>query len=291
MPRSATPASCSPTSAARATVRGALVLMDNGKIVLGGETNTGTTAGGVDFALARYTAGGTLDAGFGNGGRVVTALKSNTGTDIVRALAVQTVQGGTRILAAGGEGDFLAARYTDAGALDNGFGVNGKVVGLFSASIGSAYSVTALPTGEAVLAGHIGHGFAAVQLTASGQLDHRFGPANDGRFTNAVSAANWNEAPALVRQADGKLMLTGWVYRGVRTSGDFAALRLNADGRIDASFGTGGVTIKPMAAATKSDLAHAAVLQPDERIPSVRAIIAGEASGSNYDVALTRLWL
>jgi hypothetical protein len=46
-----------------------------------------------------------------------------------------------------------------------------------------------------------------------------------------------------------------------------------------------------MAAGTKNDLAHAAVLQPDARIPSVRAIIAGEANGNNHDVALTRLWL
>jgi uncharacterized delta-60 repeat protein len=269
----------------------AVLLMADGKIVLGGETNTGTTAGGVDFALARYRADGSLDAAFGNGGRVVTSLKSATGTDSVRALAVQTVNGNTRILAAGGEGDFIAARYTDAGTLDASFGVNGKVVGLFNATIGSARAMAVLPSGEAVLAGHIGHNFAAVQLTTDGQLDSRFGAAHDGRFTQAVSAANWDEATALVRQADGKLILGGWVYAGNSTAGDFATLRLNADGSVDAGYGTAGVTIKPMAAASKNDLAHAAVLQPDERIPSVRAIVAGEANGSNHDVALTRLWL
>jgi uncharacterized delta-60 repeat protein len=209
----------------------------------------------------------------------------------VRALAVQTVNGNTRILAAGGEGDFIAARYTDAGTLDASFGVNGKVVGLFNATIGSARAMAVLPSGEAVLAGHIGHNFAAVQLTTDGQLDSRFGAAHDGRFTQAVSAANWDEATALVRQADGKLILGGWVYAGNSTAGDFATLRLNADGSVDAGYGTAGVTIKPMAAASKNDLAHAAVLQPDERIPSVRAIVAGEANGSNHDVALTRLWL
>jgi uncharacterized delta-60 repeat protein len=269
----------------------ALLLMADGKIVLGGETNTGTTAGGVDFALARYRADGSLDAAFGNGGKVVTGLKSNAGTDIVRALATQTVQGATRILAVGGEGDFIAARYTDNGALDAGYGVNGKVLGLFNSGIGSARAVSVLPGGEAVLAGHIGHDFAAVQLTASGQLDNRFGAAADGRFTMSVSPSNWNEATTLVRQADGKLLLGGWAAMGAGSAGDFAVLRLNAEGRVDTGFGNSGVTIKPMAPSAKNDLAHAAVLQSDERIPSVRAIVAGEANDSNHDAALTRLWL
>jgi uncharacterized delta-60 repeat protein len=269
----------------------ALLLMPDQSIVVGGETNTGNTAGGVDFALARFSASGAPVAGFGTQGKVITPLKSAAGTDIVRALALQTVDGEARILAVGGEGDFLAARYTDAGALDGTFATNGKVVGLFSASIGAAHAVTVLPGGEAVLAGHIGHDFAAVQLTATGQLDNRFGPAHDGRFVLPVSASNWDEATAVVRQADGKLILSGWVYSGASSAGDFGALRLQADGQLDSSFGNAGITIKPMAASTKNDLAHAAVLQPDARIPTVRAIIAGEANGSNHDVALTRLWL
>jgi uncharacterized delta-60 repeat protein len=269
----------------------ALLLMPDQSIVVGGETNTGNSAGGVDFALARFSASGALVAGFGTQGKVITPLKSAAGTDVVRALALQTVGGATHILAVGGEGDFLAARYTDAGALDGTFASNGKVVGLFNANIGSAYAVTVLPDGAAVIAGHIGHNFAAVQLGASGQLDNRFGPANDGRFVLPVSAANWDEATAVVRQADGKLILSGWVYSGNSSAGDFAALRLQADGTIDSTFGNAGITIQPMAAGTKNDLAHAAVLQPDTRIPSVRAILAGEANGSNHDVALTRLWL
>ena len=116
----------------------ALLLQADGKIVLGGETNTGATAGGVDFALVRYLRDGGLDTTFGTGGKVITALKSATGSDGVRALAMQTVQGSARILAVGGDGDFIAARYTDAGTLDAGFGVNGKVVGLFNAMPASA---------------------------------------------------------------------------------------------------------------------------------------------------------
>ena len=45
------------------------------------------------------------------------------------------------------------------------------------------------------------------------------------------------------------------------------------------------------AAGTKSDQSDAMVLQVDDRVPTVRAILAGEASSSNYDFALMRLWL
>ena len=269
----------------------AVLVMADGKIVVGGETNSGVTSGGTDFAVARYRPDGTLDAGFGQGGRVVTAVKSATGTDIVRALAVQIVRGGERLLAVGGEGDFLAVRYTSAGALDASFGVNGKVVGLFNANIGAAHAVTVLPTGEAVLAGHIGHNFAAVQLTEDGLLDNRFGSGASGRFLHAVSESNWDEATTIVRQADGKLLLGGWVYSGNSSAGDFVALRLTADGMRDADFGTNGISIVPMAEGTRNDQGRAMVLQADDRIPSVRALIAGEAGGSNHDFALARLWL
>lgn len=267
----------------------ALVLQDDGKIVVGGEANLGNNASGVDFALARLNADGTLDAGFGSGGKLTTALKSGTGGDVVRALALQTVDGQPRIVAAGGEGDFLAARYTANGTLDGAWGQGGKVVGLFGTAIGGARAVTALPDGAVVLAGHADHRFAAAQLSGTGQLDARFG-GGTGRFALGL-VPGWNEATALARQADGKLVVAGWAHSGNSSSGDFAALRLNADGTLDTGFATNGVVITPMAPAAKNDLAHALVLQPDERVPAVRAVIAGEANDSNHDVALMRLWL
>jgi uncharacterized delta-60 repeat protein len=165
------------------------------------------------------------------------------------------------------------------------------VGGLFGSSIGSAFAVVVLPEGELVLAGHIGHDFAAVQLSPDGRLDPRFGPARDGRFRHSVAEANWDEATALVRQADGRLLLGGWAYRGVGTSGDFAALRLAADGTLDTSFGGGGVVRHALAAGEKPDFGRAMALQTDERVPTVRALLAGEAQDIDRDFALLRLWL
>lgn len=267
----------------------ALVVQDDDRIVLGGEANLGSSASGVDFALARLNANGTLDASFGTAGKVTTAIKSASGTDIVRGLALQSVGGQARIVAVGGEGDFLAARYTANGSLDAGWGANGRIAGLFGSNIGGARAVTTLAGGEVVIAGHVGHRFAAAQLTAAGQLDNRFG-GGSGTFEHAL-VPNWNEATALVRQSDGKFVLGGWAYSGNSSAGDFAALRLGADGTLDTDFGVQGVLIAPVAAGTKADEAMGTVLQADDRVPAVRAIQAGKASGSNYDFAVARLWL
>jgi uncharacterized delta-60 repeat protein len=266
----------------------AVLVQNDGKILVGGEANTGSTATGVDFALLRLNANGSVDTGFGNAGKVITPVKSSSGTDVLRAIALQPVNGEQRILAAGGEGDFLAVRYKIDGSIDTSFGTQGKIAGLFNASIGGARALTLLPNGGAVVAGHINHHFAAVQLTAAGGLDTGFAQA--GRFENSL-VASWNEANALVRQSDGKLILGGWVFPTAGSNGDFAALRLNADGSIDTGFGNGGVTITATAPGTKNDVAKALVLQADDRVPTVRAIEVGESNDSNHDFTVLRLWL
>jgi uncharacterized delta-60 repeat protein len=222
---------------------------------------------------------------------VVTAVLPRSTSDGVRGLALQSVDGEWRLLAVGGEGDFAAARYRPSGRLDASFGSGGKVSGLFGVSIGAAQAVTVLPSGEAVLAGHAGHDFAAVKLDLNGRLDPSFGPARDGRFRLSIATNNWDDATALVRQADGKFLLGGWAYTGAGTSGDFVALRLNPDGRLDEGFGQSGVALHPIAAGGKTDLGRALVLQSDDRIPTVRALLAGEAQHQTRDFALLRIWL
>jgi uncharacterized delta-60 repeat protein len=271
----------------------ALALQDDGKIVVAG-TSLGDGSGGLatdgqDFALIRVLPNGTLDPSFGQGGKVVTPLQAHGGGDVVYALALPRVNGEQRILAVGGEGDFLAARYLSNGALDTSFGTGGKIVGLFNRNIGSARAVALLPGGKMVLAGGIFNDFAAAQLNENGSLDPSFG--NGGTVVCAVSTGNWDNATAVARQADGKLLLGGWVYSGNSSSADFAAVRLNANGSLDNDFGSQGIAIRPAASGTRSDAARGLALQADERVPTVRAILGGEANASNNDFVLMRLWL
>jgi uncharacterized delta-60 repeat protein len=267
----------------------AVALQPDGRIVVGGTTLVNTSTTGQDFALLRLMPDGTLDNSFGSGGKVVTAMQPSSNSDTIYALALPVVDGEQRIVAVGGEGDFIAARYTHSGALDGSFGNGGKVLGLFGRNIGAARAVTLLPGGRMVLAGGIYNDFAAAQLTPQGTLDSMFGQG--GLVTVPVSADNWDNATALVRQADGKLVLGGWAYRGNSSSADFTAVRLLPGGALDTFFGDGGIAIRPVAAGTRSDSVRGLVLQSDDRVPTVRAILGGEASGSNYDFALLRLWL
>lgn len=266
----------------------ALLLQPDGKIVLAGDSNQG--ASGNDFALARYNANGTLDAAFGTGGKVLTAIGAGSASETVYALALQTVGGAQRLVAVGGEGDFIVAGYKADGTLDTGFGTGGIVNALFGSVTGAARGVVVTADNQLVLAGHHDHDFAAVRLSPSGVLDASFGTG--GRVTLPVSTTNWDEATALVQQADGKLLLGGWVYTGNSSSADTVLVRLNANGSADAGFGPGGVRTTAVAAGTRTDSGRALALQPDDRVPTVRVLQAGEASGtSDLDVVLMRHWL
>ena len=267
----------------------AVAVQDDGRIVVAGTPLISTSITGQDFALIRVMPDGTLDTSFGQGGKVITPVQPSSGGDVVYGLALPRINGEQRILAVGGEGDFMAVRYTSSGALDNSFGSGGKVAGLFDRNIGSARAVTLLPDGRMLLAGGIYNDFAAAQLTPSGALDTSFGQG--GRVTVAVSATNWDNATAVARQADGKFVLGGWAYSGNSSSGDFAAIRLLANGALDTAFGSAGVAIHAGAANGRNDSARGMVLQADDRISTVRAILAGELSNGPNDFALMRLWL
>jgi hypothetical protein len=106
-----------------------------------------------------------------------------------------------------------------------------------------------------------------------------------------VSAENWDNATALARQSDGKLLLGGWSYRGNSTAADFVALRLLPGGTLDPMFGEAGIAIRPVTTGTRNDAARGMVLQADDRVPTVRAILGGEVSVQNNDFGLMRLWL
>ena len=265
----------------------AVAVQADGKIVLGGHALSATR--GLDFALARYNADGSLDAGFGNGGKVLEPIKAGNVRDSVYAIALQNVDGQQKIVAVGGEGDFTLARFNADGSRDAGFGIGERPDSEFGSVIGAARAVSITADGSKIsVAGHVGHDWAVLQLNANGTTDATFGAG--GRVITTLSATNWDEAQAIVRQADGKLVVGGWVYAGNSSSGDFVVARYNTDGTLDAGFGNAGVTVTPVAPGTKADEGRAIVLQADDRIPTVRSLLAGSANDANFDFAVTRYW-
>lgn len=105
-------------------------------------------------------------------------------------------------------------------------------------------------------------------LAASGDLDSSFG--SGGKVTTPVGSGR-DLAQAMALQTDGKIVVAGYARN------DFALVRYNPNGTLDATFGTGGKVITPIG--TGVDEAYAIVIQPDGRI-----VAAGRA-GSNFAAA------
>jgi uncharacterized delta-60 repeat protein len=99
----------------------------DGKLVVAGSSDALSLVGEKgcclqDFALVRYTADGSVDRSFGNGGKVLTAFG---GDSYAEGVVIQP--DGKIVAAGGGAGRFVLARYTDGGKLDPTFGRGGKV--------------------------------------------------------------------------------------------------------------------------------------------------------------------
>ena len=149
----------------------------DGRIVAAGPTTWLEAGHPSDFALARYTRSGKLDASFGKSGKVVTDLGGDG--DFARAVAMQP---DGKILVAGQSdardqrGDFALLRYTRSGKLDASFGSGGKVLtDLADHSLDEASALAVQPDGKILVAGRSWNTYALVRLTARGQLDASFG--------------------------------------------------------------------------------------------------------------------
>jgi uncharacterized delta-60 repeat protein len=169
------------------------------------------------FALARYTARGTLDPSFGHNGKVISDLGSYGGA---RAVAIQS--DGKIIASGGGANAFVLARYTAHGRLDSSFGRNGIVRTSFG-RVTEAYAVAVQPDGRIVAAGGAGGYLALARYRANGVLDPTFG---DGGTVSTRGAAF-----AMAIQRDGAIIVAG---------GDSVMRSYTARGTLDMSFGKGG---------------------------------------------------
>jgi uncharacterized delta-60 repeat protein len=131
----------------------AIAVATDGKLVVAGESNTGTD---FDFAMARYRPNGKLDPTFGRHGKVTTDFTGPDNSDAAAALAIQA--DGEMVAAGfaftGGVGqDFALARYRPNGSLDPTFGSTGKLTTDFAGPNDAAKALAVQPDGRVVAAG------------------------------------------------------------------------------------------------------------------------------------------
>ena len=229
----------------------------------GGATGTGDSGGG---------------EGFGRAGKVRTDFG---GDDVANALAIQR---DGRIVAAGRTGRaFVLARYRPDGRPDPTFGKGGKVVTDFGAPAGKyaaldgqgAAAVAIQSDAKIVAAGGRGSEFALARYGPDGRLDPTFGRggkvvtdvgARPGRLYKLVQGG----VNGIAIKRDGKIIAAG------AGPNDFALVRYKRDGRLDRSFGRGGLALTDFAhvlpagflqgMTNPEDYAEAVAVQADGRI-------------------------
>jgi uncharacterized delta-60 repeat protein len=195
-----------------------LIQADKKIIVVGSSQN--------DIALARYNVNGTLDATFGNSGKVRTHYQGSA--DWARSAELQT---DGKILVAGmalsSYWDYLLMRYDTNGTLDNTFGDSGKVVTDFMGYNDEGHSVVIQNDGKIIVAGKSNDTsnieFSLARYNYDGTLDSTFGYG--GKITTSIDSWDYDvSANSIIIQDDGKIVLGGWRNLG---GVDFCMVRYN----------------------------------------------------------------
>ncbi|TAK09407.1 MAG: hypothetical protein EPO39_02430 [Candidatus Manganitrophaceae bacterium] len=221
----------------------ALLIQPDGKILVAGHTYLDATS--YDFAIVRYNADGTRDAGFGKGGIVTTNI---TRDERIASIALQA---DGKIIAAGYTDNyreynavFALVRYQSNGAVDTTFGINGKVTTDIGVGPENISSVLIQEDQKIVAVGTLnGSSFALARYDANGALDPTFGSGGTVFAPISTLYYAYDSVRAAALQPDGKIVVAGstWYYTSLYgTNYDIVLARFNPNGTFDTAFGNGG---------------------------------------------------
>jgi uncharacterized delta-60 repeat protein len=223
------------------------------RVLVAGESwqGWGTPDLDIDFAVARLTASGALDAAFDGDGRRTIDFGGHL--DFGLGVAVDSQD---RVLVAGysDQGgptginvDFAVARLTVSGSLDATFGIDGRRTIDFSGTYDYGYSVAVDSQDRVLVAGQspqgspTGYDFTVARLTVGGALDASFD--SDGKQTIDFGSIQDIGLGVAVDSHD-RALVAGYSNQGSPIDIDFAVARLTATGALDAAFdGDGRRTI------------------------------------------------
>jgi uncharacterized delta-60 repeat protein len=212
-----------------------VALQPDGKLVAVGVAIDLAIPSQSTFAVVRYNQDGSLDTNFKGTGIVTTTIGTS---DSGQAVLLQP--DGKIIVVGTSSSQIAALRYTTTGNLDMDF--NGT--GVVTTPIGSSSEGTSAVLqrdGRIVVAGSSGTGtntdFALVRYQSDGTLDKTFN--GTGIVTTDISS-RFDKAYAVAIQPNNKIVVAGVSDFDMYT-GDFAMVRYNSDGSLDATFGRGGI--------------------------------------------------
>lgn len=265
-----------------------IVVQSSGRIIVCGTTAASQVFNAPSFfAVARYLPDGSLDPTFGGLGNVITDVGADEESDIARSV---TLLPAGQIVVAGYSGVSFASkisvvRYRPNGLLDATFGSLGVAqTEIFANSGNFCTDLTALPDNSLLLSGMAENvdfkDIFLLKMLENGTLDASFG--QNGKVVRSLSPKDDN-AYGLARRPDGRILVVG----DTRKDGDFytdaAVLQFNANGSVDAAFGSSGAVVEDVG--TSEDNGLLVLAQPDEKV-----LVGGLVftASNNSDWALAR---
>jgi uncharacterized delta-60 repeat protein len=274
----------------------------DGKLVLGGFSFNGQDT---DFSLIRLNADGSLDGTFGSDGKLIVPVAHNLdwsslskappisprslndyGVSLIQQVDGKLVLGGYSDTGTVGyiSYDFSLIRLNTDGSLDGTFDGDGKLIVDVGSRNDQGHSLIQQADGKLVLGGYSTNGsnaddFSLFRLNANGSLDSTFD--TDGKLLVDVEGGfDWGYS--LIQQADGKLVLGG------EGSSHFGLIRLNTDGSLDSTFGSGGKLI--VREGSPYDVGRSLIQQADGKLVLGGFSANGYSINGNYaDFSLIRL--
>ena len=230
-----------------------VAVQPDGKIVIAGGHSPNNDAR--QFSVLRYNPNGTLDAGFGNGGQVITPTAYQYAQ--ARYIAVKNdgkiVVAGEAFNSSSNTSYYLLVQYNANGTPDNSFGGSGIVqANLKGGDYGEA-ALTVLADGRIWLGGS----GTLARYTATGNLETTLG-------------TGFRSTRSIIVQPDGKIVAGGDVFISTnRYTGesdyDFAITRFQANGAQDNTFNGGGLRV----GFSNYDFMTSMIIQPDGKLVAV----------------------
>jgi uncharacterized delta-60 repeat protein len=254
--------------------------------------------GDPEFGVARLDSSGSLDIGFGVGGKAIRQFDlggnfDDWPHDIAvladgKTLVVGEVDGSV------GNVDFGVARFTATGTFDLTFGSAGNRVIFFDqggSNDDNGWTIAVQPDGKIILAGTVDVGvgttdIGVVRLNSNSTNDTTFGSGGKVTIAFDIGGENVDIGLDVALQQDGKIVVVG-AAEATNSWMDFAIARLETDGTLDTTFdGDGKATVTFDLGGDEDDWAYAVALNPDGKI-----VVAGQVDGPGgpRDFGLARL--
>jgi uncharacterized delta-60 repeat protein len=203
-----------------------------------------TEIGNITIEQQTVTISGSFDTSFNSTGFVETVFSS--GENLIFDLALQS---NGKIVAVGVDNfaidnDFAVARYLSDGTLDTSFNTTGLAALDLNSNNDDARATAIQSNGKIIVAGYTTPGggdfdFALVRFNSNGTLDSTFG-------TSGITILDINSAGAddliydIALDSQDRIIAVGRTQTGSNV--DAVAVRFTANGALDTSFGTSGVT-------------------------------------------------